>query len=259
MRKGIKIGITIEARMGSSRLPGKTLKPLHGRPMLARMIERLKRVKLADIIVLATTDQPQDAPVADLAEEMGIGHYQGSSEDVLDRVLKAAKKYDIGLIVETCGDCPLIDPGILDMQIQAFLDNDVDYVGCHLVKTFAQGLDAKLFTTRTLEEVANITHDPPDRENVSLYIYEHPQKYRLLNIEAQGRCRRPDLRLVVDHQEDFNLIERIYKELYDQNPSFGYDEILDLFERRPDLARMNMNVVNIAAAGRSGHGTSKKI
>jgi spore coat polysaccharide biosynthesis protein SpsF len=245
-----KIGITIEARMGSSRLPGKTLKPLLGQPMLGRMIERLRQVKEADIIVLATTDQPQDQPVVDLAKAMGIGYHQGSSEDVLDRVLKAAKKYDIDLIVETCGDCPLIDPGILDMQIQTFLNNDVDYVGCHLVKTYPLGVDAKLFTTQTLEEVAGLTNDPPDRENVSLYIYEHPERYKILNIEAKGKYRRPELRLVVDHQEDFNLIETIYSELYSQNPAFGYDDILKLFERRPELIQMNKNVVNIKVAGR---------
>lgn len=245
-----KIGITIEARMSSSRLPGKTLKLLHNRPMLARMIERLKRVKLADVIVVATTNLPEDNPIIDLAEEMGVGYYRGSSEDVLDRVLQAAKKYKIDIIVESCGDCPVIDPEILNMEIKAFLANSVDYVGCHLVKTFPLGLDAKLFTTKTLEEVADITKEPADRENVSLYIYEHPEKYKLLNIEAKGRQRRPDLRLVVDYQKDFDLIESIYKELYDKKPNFDYDDILDLFERHPDLTEINKDVVNIQVAGR---------
>ena len=245
-----KVGITIEARMSSSRLPGKTLKPLLGKPMLARMIERLKMAKSADVIVVATTDQPEDAPIVDLAKEMGIGYHQGSSEDVLDRVLQAAKKYDIDLIVETCGDCPVVDPNILDMEIRAFLDNHVDYVGCHLIKTFPLGLDAKLFKTETLEEVAKLTNDPADRENVSLYIYEHPEKYKLLNIEAEGRQRRPDLRLVVDYQEDFDLIETIYQELYPSKPNFNYDDVLDLLDRRPDLAAINKNVKNIQVAGR---------
>lgn len=250
MHKGKKIGITIEARMSSTRLPGKTLKLLHGRPMLARMIERLKRVKSADVIVIATTNQPEDTPIVGLAKEMGIGCYQGSSEDVLDRVLQAAKKYEIDLIVETCGDCPVIDPGIIGMQIQTFLEHEVDYLGCHLVKTFPLGLDAKLFTAKTLEEVANITNDPADRENVSLYIYEHPEKYKLMNIEAKGRQRRPDLRLVVDHEEDFDLIESIYNQLYDMKPDFNYNDMLDLFGRRPDLTEINRDVANIEVAGR---------
>lgn len=247
---GQKIGITIEARMASTRLPRKTLKPLHEKPMLERMIERLKRVKLADIIVVATTDSTEDMAIVDLAKRLGIGWYQGSSEDVLDRVLQAAKKYEIDIIVETCGDCPVIDPNLIDREIEVFLDKNVDYVACHLVKTFPIGLDAKLFTTKTLEEVANITNDPADRENVSLYIYEHPEKYKLLNIEAKGKQRRPDLRLVVDHQEDFDLLEIIYNELYDINPEFSYDDIQDLFERRPELIEINRDVINIEVAGR---------
>lgn len=127
----------------------------------------------------------------------------------------------------------------------------MDYVGCHLINTFPLGLDAKLFKTETLEEVANITNDPADRENVSLYIYEHPEKYKLLNIEAEGRQRRPDLRLVVDYQEDFDLIERIYEELYPAKPNFSYDDMLDLLDRRPVLAAMNKNVRNIQVAGRN--------
>ena len=218
--------------------------------MLARMIERLKRVKLADVIVVATTNLPDDAPIVALAKEMGVGYYQGSSEAVLDRVLQAARKYEIDLIVETCGDCPVIDPDIIDMEIQTFLDNDADYVGCHLVKTFPLGLDAKLFTTKTLEEVANITNNPADRENVSLYIYEHPDKYKLMNIEAKGRQRRPDLRLVVDHKEDFDLIDSIYNQLYDRKPDFNYGDMLDLIERWPELTEINRDIANIEVAGR---------
>ena len=246
-----KVGITIEARMNASRLPGKVLKDLHGKPMLERMIERLKRVRRAEIIVVATTDHPSDLHIALLAKKLGVECYRGSSEDVLDRVLRAAKKYKLDLIVETCGDCPLIEPELLDREIKSFLDNDVDYVGCHLEKTFPIGLDAKLFTTKTLDKIDKITNDPPDRENVSLYIYEHPEKYKLLNIEAEGRRRRPDLRLVVDYQEDFDLIWRIYKELYAKNPAFTYDDILDLFERYPELVDMNKDAVNIAVAGRN--------
>jgi len=246
-----KVGITIEARMGSTRLPGKTLKPLLGKPMLERMIERLKRVELADLIVVATTDSPKDQPIVDLAKSFGIGYFQGSEDDVLDRVLQAAKKHNLDLIVETCADCPLIDPKILEMEISAFLENQVDYVGCHLVKTFPIGLDAKIFAAQTLEEVSHMTNEPADRENVSLYIYEHPEKYKLLNLEAQGRQRRPDLRLVVDHQEDFDLVEVIYRELYGPKPDFVYDDILDLFERRLELPKMNQTVKNIAVAGRN--------
>ena len=248
-----KVGITIEARMSSTRLPGKTLKMLNGKPMLEQMIKRLKRVKLADKIVIATTVNPADKPIVELAKKLGIGFYQGSEDDVLDRVLKAAKKYDLDLIVETCGDCPVIDPGILDYEIATFLNNDYDYVGCHLKKTWPIGIDAKLFTTKTLEEVAAKTNEPADRENVSLYIYEHPEEYKIYNIEATGRRHRPDLRLVVDHQEDFDLMEIIFREMEKGNPEFDYEDILDLFEKRQELLDINKDVVNIEIAGRGNN------
>jgi spore coat polysaccharide biosynthesis protein SpsF len=245
-----KTGITIEARMGSTRLPGKTLKSLYGKPMLERMIERLKRVKLADEIIVATTDHPNDKPIVDLAKKLNVGYYQGSENDVLERVLRAAKKYEIELIVETCGDCPLIDPQLLDYEIATFNNNDYDYVGCHLIKTYPIGVDAKLFTTETLEDVAAKTAEPADRENVSLYIYEHPEEYKIYNIEAMGRRKRPDLRLVVDHQEDFDLMEIVYTELGKNNLEFDYEDILDLFEINPELKDINKNAINIEVAGR---------
>jgi spore coat polysaccharide biosynthesis protein SpsF len=248
-----KIGITIEARMGSSRLPGKTLKLLAGKPMLERIIERLKRVKLADQIIVATTTSPDDLPIVDLAKKLGVGYYQGDEEDVLDRVLQAAKKYGIDIIVETCGDCPVIDPQLLDLEIATFLNNDYDYVGCHLKKTWPIGIDAKLFTTRTLEQVAVKTNAPADRENVSLYIYEHPDEFKIHNIEATGRRNRPDMRLVVDHQADFDLIEIIFKKMQKINNEFDYSDLLNLFENNPELININKDVINIAVAGRENN------
>jgi len=237
-----KVGIIIEARMGSTRLASKTLKLLHGKPMLEMLVERLKRVKNADEIIVATTDLPEDTLIIELADKLNIKSYQGSSEDVLDRVLKAAKHYDIDIIVEAWGDSPVVDSELVETEIQAFLDNNVDYVGCNLKETYPYGLEVCVFSKNTLQEVSDITKAPEDRENVSLYIYEHPEKYRLLNIEAEGKHNRPDLRLVVDHPEDFELIESIFGELYDDKPDFDYDDILDLFEKKPELILVNQAI-----------------
>jgi len=245
----MKVGITIEARMGSSRLPGKTMKELFGKPMLEQMVNRLKKVRTADEIIIATTENKIDQPIVELAKKLGVGYFQGSENDVLDRVLNAAKKYDIDLIVETCGDCPLIDPLIIEYEIATFLNNDFDYVGCHLRKTWPIGLDAKLFTTQTLDEVARKTNEPPDRENVSLYIYEHPNEYKIHNIEATGRRNRPDLRFVVDYKEDFDLVEKIYKSM-EPDHSFNYTDILSFLDKYPHIAKINSGVHNIEVAGR---------
>lgn len=234
--------ITIEARMRSTRLPGKVLRPILGRPMLARMIERLRRVRFADGIVIATTDHPADDEIVALATELGVGCHRGSESDVLGRVLGAARAAGAELIVETTGDCPLIDPGVIDQLIQTFHSNQVDYCANVMTPSYPRGLDAQVFSTRVLAEVAALTDDPADREHVSLYLYEHPERYRLLNV-ASGLPREvSELRLTVDTAEDLDLVMRVYCELYPTNPAFVLSDILALMEREPCLRAMNQHI-----------------
>jgi spore coat polysaccharide biosynthesis protein SpsF len=238
----VKTIITIEARMRSSRLPGKVLLPILGQPMLARMIERLSRVRRADGIVVATTDDPADGPIADLAHRLGVGCFRGSEEDVMDRVLRAAQAAGAELIVETTADCPLIDPGVVDQVIQTFRSNPVDYCANVLVPSFPRGLDVQVFPTRVLADAAARTTDPTDREHVSLYIYEHPERYRLVNLSSGLADSVAELRLTVDTDADYRLVSRIYQELYPDNPDFGLAAILELLARRPELATINHHV-----------------
>ena len=228
--------------MGSTRLPGKVLRPILGQPMLARMIERLRRVRWADGIVIATTDQPADDAIVALASELGVGCHRGSEVDVLERVLGAARSAAADLIVETTADCPLIDPGVIDQLIQTFRSNRVDYCANVVTPSYPRGLDAQVFPTRVLAEVAALTDDPADREHVSLYIYEHPDRFRLLNL-ASGLPRKvSDLRLTVDTAEDLELVTRVYAELYPSNPAFGLNDIIGLMERQPLLGGMNQHI-----------------
>ena len=169
-----KIVVTIEARMGSTRLPGKVIKPILGRPMLELMIERVKKSMLVDEIVVATSTNKNDDILQELAENIHVGCFRGSEDDVLDRVLRAAQAHKADHIAELWGDCPLIDPEIIDRKIQYYLDNDFDCVGTHLDKKFPWGISSLIFPTKILEEVSFLTQDPVDRENVSNYIYEHP-------------------------------------------------------------------------------------
>lgn len=233
---------TIEARMRSTRLPGKVLKPLGGRPMLARMIERLARSKRLDAIVVATTDHPADDAIAELARELGVGCHRGSEEDVLDRVLRAAQGARADLIVETTGDCPLIDPEIVDRTIETFAAGAYDYVSnCHK-PSFPRGFEVQVFPTKVLAEVARLTDDPADREHVSLYIYEHPERFRLGLVESGLPPADRSLRLTVDTPEDYALVGRVFDELYPTNPRFGLRDVIDLLHRRPELAAINRNV-----------------
>jgi len=238
----MRTAITIQARMRSTRLPGKVLLPLLGRPMLERMIERLRRVRRADVIVVATTTNPADDPIVALADSIGVASYRGSEIDVLARVLEAAQSVDAELIVETTADCPLIDPGVIDQLIHTFVANQVDYCANVLRPTYPRGLDAQVFPTRVLAEVAKLTADPADREHVSLYIYEHSDRYRLLNVASGLPDDVAELRLTVDTPEDFELVTRVYEALYPSHPNFGLADLVALFAARPDLRAINQHV-----------------
>jgi spore coat polysaccharide biosynthesis protein SpsF len=232
---------TIEARMTSSRLPGKVLLEAAGKPLLEHMVERLRRVRALDEIVIATTEEASSDPIVALAERLGIGCFRGSEEDVLARVLGAAQAHEAELIVETTGDCPLIDPGVIDTVIARFHDGEVDYCSNTLERTYPRGMDVQAFPAAVLAEVATLTDDPADREHVSLYIYEHPERYRLRSV-VFDRPETAELRLTVDTPEDYALIAAIFEELYPRDPGFDLDAILTLLAARPDLAALNREI-----------------
>lgn len=238
----MKVVATIEARMTSSRLPGKILLPILGKPTLELLIERLLRVKRIDEIVVATTTNNSDDVVEELAHNLGVGCYRGSEDDVLDRVLKAARLYQADIIVEITADCPLIDPETIDILLDIYLRNSYDYVSNTLKQTYPNGLDSQVFSLKTLEEVASLTQDPVDHEHVSLYIYEHPEHYSLYNLESKLDERYWDLRLTVDTKEDFDLIKNIFEELYPHNPSFNLDDILNYLDHNPQLLNINKHI-----------------
>jgi spore coat polysaccharide biosynthesis protein SpsF len=232
---------TIEARMTSNRLPGKVSLPAVGKPLLELMVERLRRVRAIDQIVIATTEDPSSDPLEALAERIGIGCFRGSEDDVLARVLGAAQAYDADVIVETTGDCPLIDPATIDLVIARFQEGGVDYCSNTLERTYPRGMDVQVFPTAVLAEVAELTDDPSDREHVSLYIYEHPERYRLRSVTSE-RPETGELRLTVDTAEDYELIRTVFEELYPRDPAFGLPEILALLDARPELADLNRHV-----------------
>jgi len=238
----MKYLLTIEARMRSSRLPGKVLMPIMGVPMLALMIERLKNARMIDDIVVATTDNGSEDPIAKLADEMGVGCFRGSEEDVLLRVLKAAQHFEADIIVETTGDCPLNDPAIVDKVVADYRIGGADFVSNTLDYTTPIGTDVRVFSTESLAEIERVSQDPADREHVSLHYWENPEKYRLRNVRTEIPPEVKDLRLTVDTPEDFELISRVFEELYPTNPAFSLWDIVELFERKPELTKINQNI-----------------
>lgn len=237
-----RIVATIEARMTSTRLPGKVLKPACGKPMLELMVERLRRVPSLDGIVIATTVNATDDPVEALARRLGVGVHRGSEEDVLRRVLDAALTHKVDVIVETTGDCPLIDPDTVEACIVEYKRASVDYVANVLERTYPVGMDTQVFATDVLADVARRTDDIADHEHVSLYIYRHPEIYSLRNVKAPASLTRPDLALTLDTPEDYALITAVFEALYPADPAFTLADILALLDARPDLARINEHV-----------------
>ncbi len=228
--------------MASSRLPGKILADAEGKPMLERMIERLRHVSSLDEIVIATTKNSSDDPVEALARSLGTGIWRGSEEDVLSRVLDAAAAYQADVIVELTGDCPLIDPAIVNHVISEYRRLGVDYVSNVLERSFPIGMDTQVFSAKTLADAASRTSDPADREHVSLFIYRHPEIYSLANVKAAQSETRPDLRLTLDTPEDLQVIRQIFGALLPSGNSFPLKAMIDFLDLHPEVAALNAQV-----------------
>jgi spore coat polysaccharide biosynthesis protein SpsF len=242
-----RVVASVEARMSSSRLPGKVLSDIEGRPALLRLLDRLQRATTLDAIVLATTVKPEDEALVRTVEAAGIRCYRGREEDVLNRVVEAHRMMGTELVVEVTGDCPLIDPAVIDLGVTTFLANDVDVVANVVKPSYPMGVDVQVFPFAALAEVEADVRDPAVREHVSLFFYDHPERYRILHLAAPERYRAPGLRLQLDYPEDQQLIREIYRRLEPKfGNAFGTPEILQLLAAEPALAEINRRCVEKA-------------
>jgi spore coat polysaccharide biosynthesis protein SpsF len=240
----MRVIATIEARMTSSRLPGKVLLESIGKPMLQLMVERLRHLERVDDIVIATTTNKTDEPIVALAEKLGIQYYRGSENDVLTRVLEAAKANGADLIVELSGDCPLIDPVIVDQVIDAYFENDCDYATNCLTQTFPLGMETEVFSSKLLEIADTEGKTQEDREHVSWFFVRHPDRFKLFNIEALGKVKRPEIRLTLDEAADYKLIDAIFSAFENNYDSTSCGEIVDFLNCNKNLLKHNDNVVH---------------
>jgi spore coat polysaccharide biosynthesis protein SpsF len=231
-----KVIASIEARMGSTRLPGKVLMDVAGAPALTRLVRRLKCAKRVDGIVLATTENPKDDTLVEWAAREDVPCFRGSEDDVLARVVGAQKMMGAAVVVEVNGDTPLLDPAVIDMAVEAFAAGGCDIVTTSRKRSFPDGIDAQVFRLKDLEEVAETVFDPAVREHVSLHFYQAPKRYRVHHLEAPPALRRPDLRLVLDTVQDLELIRGIYARLQPSfGDSFGTADVIRLLDREPGL------------------------
>jgi spore coat polysaccharide biosynthesis protein SpsF len=234
------IGI-LQARCSSTRLPGKVLRPIMGKPMLLQQIERLQRSKHLSKIVVATSDTPDDDPLAILCLSHKIGCYRGDLNDVLDRFYQAAVKYNALHIARLTGDCPLTDPAVIDHVIESYTESGVDYASNALEPSYPDGLDVEIFNIATLKQAWEKAQLPSEREHVTPYIHKHPDIFKLLSVKhTEDLSAR---RWTVDNPEDFDFVSRVYDALYPQNPKFNTADILRLIRSEPYLTSVNSHLV----------------
>jgi spore coat polysaccharide biosynthesis protein SpsF len=230
---------SIEARMGSTRLPGKVLKDIHGQPALTRLLNRLKRCESLDGIILATSGSVQDDVLEEWAEKNEIPCHRGSEQDVLSRVFESHKKMNSDVVVEITGDCILLDPEIIDMGVRTFLNNDCDVVFTD--NSYPQGMDALVYKLDILRENEMNIYDPLVREHVAYHIVRHPEIYKTIKIYAPKCWYAPTYRFMLDNAEDLEFIRKIYEYLVPLHGNdFGIEEIMSLIKREPHLLEINI-------------------
>jgi len=246
--------------MTSKRLPGKVLKEFcDGKPMLQVLIERLGASRHVNEIVVATTTNVADEPIVSLCQRMGVSFFRGSEDDVLGRVVGAVASVHGDIIVEVTGDCPLLDPLVVDYVVDSYLQNypKFDYVCNTGLGDLAQhaiplGMDVQVFTYKDLERISTRTDDPDDREHVSLFFYRDGgrNQYSLLNVPIPGQWRKDyPVRLTVDTAEDFLVIQKIYESLHARKKFFTLEDILNFCDEHREIVEINSNVKQNRPAG----------
>lgn len=230
----------IQARMGSSRLPNKVLKLLSDKTVLEQVYNRVIRSKYIDEVIVATTIDKSNLPIVNLCSSKGIRIFCGSENDVLDRFYQLAKLINPDHIVRITSDCPVIDSVIIDLIIQSHLQSQADYSSNTIVDTFPDGLDAEIFKFTALKKTWEEAILPSEREHVTPYIKNHPEFFTLNSIESEINYFKK--RWTLDTDLDFQFLSSIFNELYDGNPFFGINDILNLLERSPFLETINLNI-----------------
>ena len=232
----------VEARMTSSRLPGKVLQPAGGRPMLEHLVNRLRATPSIDKVVIATTGNDTDAPLVALAGQLGISSFRGSEPDVMRRVLEAAQSVDADIIVGVTGDCPLVDPLVTEQVIRLFLNNSCDYATNGHIPTYPEGLGVQVYRRATLARSLAMTADAVEHEHVTLHMRRHPELFRHVYLPAPPDQHWPELHLSLDEEADYRLLKAIIEHFGTANPLFSCREMLVFLKSRPDLVAINQAV-----------------
>jgi len=233
----------VQARMGSSRLPGKVLLPLAGKPLLERMLERLRAVAAPVELCVATSYLPEEEPIRELARRVGVPVVNGHPTDLLERHLVAARLCEADAIAKIPSDCPLIDPNVVASVLRRFAEHaaSVDFVTNLHPPSWPDGNDVEVMSRHALETAAAEATEPHEREHTTPFIWDNPGRFRIHNVTWEsGRDLSKTHRFTIDYREDYEFIAAVYSELCTtERPVFSLDDILELLERRPELLELN--------------------
>ena len=235
----------VQARMTSTRFPGKVLADLLGEPMVIRQLERISRSAVIDRIVLATSSDPTDDVLAEVATQHGIDVVRGDLNDVLKRFTQVMDIYNPDVVVRLTADCPLASPQVIDKVMEHFQSSHADYVSNTMSPTYPDGLDVEVVKAEVLRKVAELSNDAAEREHVTLGVYRRPELIKIENVENETDLS--NLRWTVDTEEDFEFIQKIYEDLYPKNPNFDMDSVLDYLLRNPESNRTTSDAKRNAA------------
>ena len=235
----------LQARMTSTRLPGKVMLDLHGAPMIQRQLERVSRANLIDKIVVATSTDPSDDELVEFVERLGFEVERGPLNDVLARYVQVIERLDPSVVVRLTADCPIASPSVIDQVIAGFRAGDYDYFSNTLQPTFPDGLDAEVARSSVLTWVNSNSTDGHEHEHVTLGVYRRPDRFRVGNLASEKN--HSDLRWTVDNSFDLDFVRSVYAELYEEKPEFEYEDVLELLERQPELNRTTMDAARNAA------------
>jgi len=240
----MKTGIVLQARMGSTRLPGKVLFPLAGKPALAQVIERLRRCRTVDQLVVATSVEPKDALIAVWSESLGVPYFRGSERDVLERFYLAAAEHGLDVVLRIGSDCPLADPGLVDAMVRRFYElsdsGPCDYLTNILERTYPRGLDVEILSFEALEKAHRLDANPQSREGVTVFIFSNKDMFSLHSYS--GERDYSQYRWTLDTVEDYRLLRKIYDALYPENPAVAWTDVVKLLERNPEWMGINAQI-----------------
>lgn len=225
----------LQARMSSTRLPGKVLSDLAGAPMILRQVERVRRAKGIDRLVVATSTDPSDDPLAELLEAAGVDVHRGPLDDVLDRFIAALDAFPAEHVVRLTGDCPLIDPEIIDATIKLHLASGADYTISRVDPVgFPKGQDVEVVTAEALRRADELAATPEEHEHVTWGIARHPERYRAARLTAP--VDEGTVRWTVDRPDDLDFVRAVFEALYPKDPAFTSDDVRAFVRSRPELA-----------------------